>query len=160
MKQTYKSLIYERVDLARRGENKTVIAKMDTGWLVLGDNQNIPGYCVFLSDPVVENIHSLEINHRTQFMKEMTIAGEALQKAVNARLINYSILGNADVGLHVHIHPRYEWEDERFKTKNPFKYYWENVAPVNFNDEKHKGLISRIRMELEELWCRKVSDVG
>ena len=81
MNQKYKSMIYERVDLARKGETKTVISKMDTGWLVLGDNQNIPGYCVFLSDPVVENIHSLEINQRTKFMKEMTIAGEALQKS-------------------------------------------------------------------------------
>ena len=152
MNQKYKSMIYERVDLARKGETKTVISKMDTGWLVLGDNQNIPGYCVFLSDPVVENIHSLEINQRTKFMKEMTIAGEALQKAVGARLINYSILGNADIGLHVHIHPRYEWEHEKFKTKNPFKYYWENVEPIDFDYEKHKDLIFKIKTELERIY--------
>ncbi len=151
MESVYKSIIYERVDLARKGMTKTVICRMSTGWLVLGDNQNIPGYCVLLADPVVENIHSLNIKERTRFLKDMTIAGEALQKAVNARLINYSILGNADSGLHAHIHPRYEWEDEQYKTKNPFKYYWEKVEPVEFDYEIHRELIEKIRKEIQEM---------
>lgn len=141
-------MIYERVEQARNGENKTVICKMETGWLVLGDNQNIPGYCVFLSDPVVENIHSLSLQERNKFLEEMTIVGEAIQRAVGARLINYSILGNGDVGLHVHIHPRYEWEDERFKTKNPFTYLWENTETVHFDHKKHIGLMEKIRKEI------------
>jgi diadenosine tetraphosphate (Ap4A) HIT family hydrolase len=61
-------------------------------------------------------------------------------------------LGNADIGLHVHIHPRYEWEDEKFKTKNPFKYYWENVEPIDFDYEKHKDLIFKIKKELERIY--------
>jgi hypothetical protein len=40
--------IHERVALANRGENKTVITKMESGWVVLGDNQIIPGYCILL----------------------------------------------------------------------------------------------------------------
>jgi len=147
----YKSLIYERVALARVGKNPTVISQLSSGWLVLGDNQNIPGYCVFLSDPVVNDIQKLTIAQRSVFLSEMTIAGGAIQKAVNARPMNYSILGNADVGLHAHIHPRYDWEDERFKTKNPFKYYWENVPEVKFELQIHKELIIKIRNEIEVL---------
>ncbi|HCK67071.1 MAG TPA: hypothetical protein DHW49_12480 [Anaerolineae bacterium] len=147
----YKSLIYERVDLARAGKNPTVISQLSSGWLVLGDNQNIPGYCVFLSDPVVDDIQKLTIAQRSIFLSEMTIAGDAIQKAVNARLMNYSILGNADAGLHAHIHPRYDWEDERFKTKNPFKYYWENVPEVKFELQIHKELIIKIRNEIDVL---------
>ncbi len=85
-------------------------------------------------------------------MRDMTIAGDALQKAVNARLINYSILGNADAGLHAHIHPRYEWEDEKYKTKNPFKYYWANVAPIDFDFEIHRDLIAGIKAELDKIY--------
>lgn len=142
-------MIYERVEMARVGKNPTVISRLSSGWLVLGDNQNVPGYCVFLSDPVVDDIQKLTIAQRAAFLSEMTIAGDAIQKALGARLMNYSILGNADVGLHAHIHPRYEWEDERFKTNNPFKYYWENVPEVKFELQRHEELIIKIRNELE-----------
>lgn len=145
----FPSMVYERLELARRGQNPTLISRMCSGWLVLGDNQNIPGYCVFLADPMVDEIHQLGIEARVAFLRDMTLAGEAIQAALQARLVNYSILGNADTGLHAHIHPRYSWESDRFRTKNPFKYYWENVPDVPFDEETHRGVILSIRKELE-----------
>lgn len=36
--------------LARSGENPLVMAKLGSGYLVFGDTQHLPGYCVLLSD--------------------------------------------------------------------------------------------------------------
>jgi len=43
MSEKYINIIHERVALTNKGENKTVIKKMKSGWVVLGDNQIIPG---------------------------------------------------------------------------------------------------------------------
>ena len=42
------NLIEQRVQAARRGENPYVIARMTSGWLVIGDIQPLPGYCLLL----------------------------------------------------------------------------------------------------------------
>ena len=116
------NIIHERVALANKGENKTVIKKMKSGWVVLGDNQIIPGYCILLSDPVVESINVLEKDKRNQFLMDMGVIGDALLKALNADLINYMILGNLDRSLHAHIHPRYKNEKDEYRKKPPYIY--------------------------------------
>jgi len=45
--------------MARVGTNPYVISKLPSGWLVIGDVQPLPGYCVFLADPVVPSINDL-----------------------------------------------------------------------------------------------------
>jgi hypothetical protein len=40
------NLIEQRVDLARRGQNRYMICRLPSGWLVIGDVQPLPGYCV------------------------------------------------------------------------------------------------------------------
>jgi len=144
-------MLHERVALAQEGRNPTVIGKMRSGWAVLGDNQNIPGYCLLLADPVVEDIHALESVDQVQFLADMVLFGGVLKSVLGADLINYSILGNADRGLHAHIHPRYTWESPEFRTKNPFKYYWASVPDIDFSEELHRDLIEKIRIELEQV---------
>lgn len=39
----------DRIGSALRGENPTVIARMKTGFAVIGDTQFLPGYCLLLS---------------------------------------------------------------------------------------------------------------
>jgi hypothetical protein len=41
------NLIEQRVEMARNGQNPFVICKMRSGWLVIGDVQPLPGYCVY-----------------------------------------------------------------------------------------------------------------
>ena len=122
MPEKYINIIHERVALANKGENKTVIKKMKSGWVVLGDNQIIPGYCILLSDPVVESINVLKKDKRNQFLMDMGVIGDALLKALNADLINYMILGNLDRSLHAHIHPRYKNEKDEYRKKPPYIY--------------------------------------
>lgn len=54
------NLIAQRVAQAQSGENPYLIAKMPSGWLVIGDVQPLLGYCVFLADPVVASINDLD----------------------------------------------------------------------------------------------------
>jgi len=102
----YPTIIHERVDLARRGANPTVIARVRSGWVVLGDDQRLAGYSLLLADPIRDALNDLSVEERRQFLTDMTLVGDALMEVLQPSLINYSILGNTDRALHVHIHPR------------------------------------------------------
>jgi diadenosine tetraphosphate (Ap4A) HIT family hydrolase len=111
------NLIEQRVEMARNGQNPFVICKMKSGWLVIGDVQPLPGYCVFLADPLVESINALDAVARTQFSLDVIAAGDAILASTDAYRINYETLGNAEPALHTHILPRYrnEPDDKRRK---------------------------------------------
>lgn len=151
------NLVYERVKLAQEGLNSTVITKMKSGWVVLGDNQNIPGYCLLLADPIVDNINKLDKENRKQFLFDMTIIGDALMNILDVKVINYSLLGNLSAGLHAHIHPRYDWENEEYKNFPPWKYNFTKVPTVEFNLEKNRELMQKLKLEIERL-VLKISD--
>jgi hypothetical protein len=50
------TLIHRRVEAARKGENPTVLCRMESGWAVFGDVQVLNGYCLLLPDPVVPTL--------------------------------------------------------------------------------------------------------
>ena len=108
---SYPTIIHERVDLARRGSNPTVICRLRSGWVVLGDDQRLRGYSLLLADPIRDNLNDLSLQERQQFLMDMTAVGDALTAILQPSIINYSILGNTDRALHVHIHPRYDTEE-------------------------------------------------
>src|SRR5688572_178005 len=105
------TLIHERVALARRGQNPTVIGRMASGWAVLGDLQFPEGYSLLLPDPVVASINDLAEPSRSQFLADMVAIGDALLAVTPAYRINYEIQGNTDQALHAHIFARYRDED-------------------------------------------------
>ena len=47
------TVIHQQVDAAAAGALPRVIARMPSGWAVLGDPQILPGYSLLLPDPVV-----------------------------------------------------------------------------------------------------------
>lgn len=97
------TLIHRRVELAREGKNKTVICRVLSGWVVLGDIQFLRGYSLLLPDPVVYELNSFSVEERTIFLRDMTIVGDALLKITSAQRMNYDILGNGEPALHAHI---------------------------------------------------------
>src|SRR5262245_14402162 len=106
------SLIEERVTLANRGQNPYVICRMKSGWLVIGDVQPLPGYCVLLADPIVESLNALGAADRIQYSLDVVRAGDALLATTDAYRINYETLGNSEPALHTHIVPRYRREPD------------------------------------------------
>ena len=104
------TLIHERVALAQRGQNPTLIGRMASGWVVLGDSQLPRGYCLLLPDPVVASINELQGGARAAFLADMVAIGDALLAVTGAYRINYEIQGNGDPALHAHIFARYATE--------------------------------------------------
>jgi len=138
------NLISERVAMARVGTNPYVISKLPSGWLVIGDVQPLPGYCVFLADPVVPSINDLSEADRVQYSLDVLRAGDALLAVSNAYRINYETLGNTEQALHTHIIPRYLDEpDDKRKMPAMMMYSWADAEP--FSAELHGEMVERMR---------------
>ena len=101
------SAIHRFVEQARRGELARVVARVPSGWAVLGDPQILPGYCLLLPDPVVPDLNALRGPARQQFLDDMARLGDAVLAVTGAERINYEMLGNVEPALHAHVIPRY-----------------------------------------------------
>jgi diadenosine tetraphosphate (Ap4A) HIT family hydrolase len=106
----------DRIGAALRGENPTVLRRLESGFAAIGDVQFLPGYCVLLADePGVQRLSDLPRAVRLAFLSDMDRLGEAVERACRRldpdfRRVNLEILGNTDPFLHAHVWPRYAWE--------------------------------------------------
>jgi diadenosine tetraphosphate (Ap4A) HIT family hydrolase len=141
------NLIQDRVDLARRGQNPCVICRLDSGWVVIGDVQPLPGYCLLLADPVVESLNALGERERAQYSLDVIRIGDAVLAATTAYRINYETLGNAEPALHTHIIPRYRDEpDEKRRRPAWIGYDWKSAR--SFDAELDGLFIEQMRLHL------------
>jgi diadenosine tetraphosphate (Ap4A) HIT family hydrolase len=145
----------DRIASARRGENPMVLAKMRSGWAVIGDTQFLPGYCVLLSDvDGADHLTDLPRPARADFLSDMGLLGEALMAACNGvdpslRRLNYEILGNSDHHLHAHVFPRYGWEPDELLEGPVWAYPGDRwTSPRDAYSEEHEPLRRAIATEL------------
>ncbi len=141
------TLIHRRVEEARQGKNPSVVCRVPSGWVVLGDTQVTPGYSILLSDPVVLDLNALPLDGRDIFLRDMSIVGDALLEVTDAALINYEILGNSDRALHAHIVPRYSAEPDEQRRK-PIWLSDMNSAPA-FDPERDGKLMQRLSESIQ-----------
>ena len=141
------NLIQERVDLARRGQNPYVIRHMKSGWLVIGDVQPLPGYCLLLADPVAESINALDAAARTQYSLDVIRAGDAVLASTDAYRINYETLCNAEPALHTHILPRYRGEPDD-KRRRPAWVGYDWPTSRKFDPAQDGPFVERMRRHL------------
>ncbi|WP_168076712.1 hypothetical protein [Caulobacter sp. SSI4214] len=141
------NLIQHRVTLARRGENPYVITRMPSGWLVIGDVQPLPGYCLLLADPVVESLNALSAADRARYASDVATIGDALLAVTGAYRINYETLGNLEPALHTHITPRYVHEP-RFKRRLPRGLAYPRFLARRFDAERDQPFITAMREAL------------
>ena len=147
----------DRLAAAHRGENPTVMARMRSGFAVIGDTQYLPGYSLLLCDDAsIDHLTDLPRDRRQGFLLDMTLLGEAVELAcrpLGLRRINYEVLGNAVPHLHAHVHPRYEWEPAEL-IGGPVWRYPDAVRddPAHaYRDDEHGALRETIRSELERV---------
>jgi diadenosine tetraphosphate (Ap4A) HIT family hydrolase len=141
--------IHRLVESCRRGDDPTVVARLRSGWAVMGQRQVLAGYCLLLPDPVVPHLNALARAERDVFLSELGLLGDAVLAATGALRINYAIFGNVEPALHAHVHPRYVDEPEAMRTSNPWGYDWQQ-APV-FDAGLHAPLRDLIRRHLAQL---------
>ncbi|HEX4970707.1 MAG TPA: hypothetical protein VJ299_04410 [Steroidobacteraceae bacterium] len=140
------TLIHRMVDACRAGNEPTVIARLASGWAVLGQRQVLRGYCLLLPDPVVPHLNALGAPERDRFLADVGRLGDAVMAATGALRINYAIFGNLEPALHAHVHPRYADEPEALRTGNPWAYDW-TQAPL-FELQQYGPLRDAIRSRL------------
>ena len=147
----------DRVGSALRGENPMVMARLRSGFAVIGDTQHLPGYSLLLTDdPSVDHLTDLDLRQRAEFLFDLGLLGEAVELACRdegLRRINYEILGNSLPVLHGHVHARYDWEPPE-KLSGPVWRYSDKVrfAPeVAYSDAEHGKLRAAITAQLNRI---------
>ena len=138
--------IHRCVEACRAGAEPAVIARLPSGWAVLGERQVLAGYSLLLPDPVVPHLNVLAAAERDRFLADLGFLGDAVLAATGALRINYAIFGNLEPALHAHVHPRYADEPAAMRTNNPWAYDW-TLAP-SFTVELHGPLRDAIRARL------------
>lgn len=139
-------VIAEKVAAANAGTNEHVIARMSSGWAVMGDPQVLRGYCLLLADPVVTTLNDLDGDQRAAYLADMARLGDAVLAVTGAARINYEILGNLAPELHAHVLPRYIDEPEDLRLKPAWFYDW--PAADAFSVAEHGALQAAIRAAL------------
>lgn len=143
------NLIEERVAMARAGTNPFVISRLPSGWLVIGDVQPLPGYCLLLADPVVPSLNALDTRQRMEFLHDMAMVGDALLAVTGCDRVNYEIWGNSEPALHAHIMPRYATEADGKRQRPACMGYSWSDSPQSSGDE-YKDLKDKLRAYLEQ----------
>jgi diadenosine tetraphosphate (Ap4A) HIT family hydrolase len=138
--------IHRRVRACRDAEDPTLIGRLSSGWVVLGDPQVLRGYCLLLPDPVVPHLNAMDASAQGAFLADVARLGDAVLAVTDALRINYAIFGNLEPALHAHVFPRYANEPESLRTANPWAYDW-SQAP-RFDVARDGALIARLRAAL------------
>lgn len=145
------TVIDRSVESARAGENLRLVCRVRSGWVVAGESQFLPGYCLLLPDPVVPSLNALEGEARARFLADMAAVGDAVLAETGACRINYEILGNLEPALHAHAFPRYTHEPEEWRTKPVWLYPQEHWNATPFESGQHGELLARIAARLATL---------
>jgi diadenosine tetraphosphate (Ap4A) HIT family hydrolase len=140
--------IHKMVESCRAGTYVPLIARMSSGWAVMGNSQFLRGYSLLLPDPVVPHLNAMDASTRDQFLSDMGRLGDAVLAATGALRINYAMFGNVEPALHAHVIPRYTDEAEAMRTAHPWAYDW-NAAP-KFAIHDHGVVLERIRESLRK----------
>ena len=139
--------IHAMVERCRAQDYPAVVARLQSGWVIMGERQVLTGYCLLLPDPVVPHLNALPPALRAQFLSDMAMVGDALLAVTAGLRVNYAIFGNVDPALHAHVFPRLATEPEATRTAQPWALDW-NAAP-RYSEELHGNLKRRLNAELQ-----------
>ncbi|MDY5251863.1 MAG: HIT family protein [Erysipelotrichaceae bacterium] len=146
-------LICERINLIKDNKNKYFVKELETGYVVIGDNQHFYGYTLFLYKQHKCELYELAVKQKIKFLEEMSIVAEAVAKAFNAQKMNYELLGNGDSHIHWHLFPRVEGDLENYgnKGKGPVWWYPREKMYDDANCPSDEQLMQMKNKLLEEL---------
>lgn len=130
-----------------------VMARMKSGYAVMGDTQFLPGYCVLLAYPKVYSLENVSESDRNQYLADMGLLGRAIADTCDPWRVNYAIYGNSDEFLHAHVFPRYMWESEERRQRPVWRYpieMWQ-MPSTQYAETLHGDIRARITQRLQEL---------
>lgn len=153
MKDSTSGPIARRLELIRREEDPQVVARLASGWAVLGDRQPaaLEGCCMLLPDPGAASVNDLDSPARSAFMTDLVRLGDAVLAATGAERINYLVLCNQVPELHGHVIPRFAAEAPAKRRAGPFEAYDFAGARTADGAGRDAALVERLRTTLVEL---------
>ncbi len=130
-------LICDRIEMIKRGENPYFVKELETGYVVIGDNQHFYGYTLFL----YKNHEKTELFHldpakKAKFLEEMSLVAEAASKAFGAEKMNYELLGMGDAHLHWHLFPRKAGDIENYGNNGKGPVWWYPMDKMYCDDNR------------------------
>lgn len=151
-------LVCDRIEMIKKGENPYFVKELDTGYVVIGDNQHFYGYTLFLykyHGNRTELFH-LEPVERMKFLEEMSLVAEAVSKAFGAEKMNYELLGMGDAHLHWHIFPRKSGDIENYGNNGRGPVWWYPMDKMYSDDNRPtddelSNMKQRLYLELSRL---------
>ena len=140
-------LICDRINMIKEGTNPYFVKELETGYVVIGDNQHFYGYTLFLykNHGEITELFHLEKNERGKFLEEMSLVAEAASKAFGAEKMNYELLGMGDAHLHWHLYPRRSGDIENYGNNGKGPVWWYPMEKM-YSDENRPS-----SEELEEM---------
>lgn len=140
-----------RVARIRAGDDPELLARMPSGFAILGKHQPeaVRGACMLLPDPVVSSPNDLGPRQRERFFADLVLLGDAILEATGAERINYLVLCNQVPELHGHCIPRFSSEDPQKRRLGPFEAYDFGSARVADAGGVDSELHSRLKRALE-----------
>jgi len=148
--------ICDRIKMIRDGTNPYFVKELETGYVVIGDNQHFRGYTLFLCKQHKTELFQLDHRTKIKFLEEMSVVAEAAARAFGAEKMNYELLGNGDSHLHWHLFPRVSGDLEGYgnQGKGPVWWYPREKMYSDSNrpsDEERRKMTERLSAELEKL---------
>jgi diadenosine tetraphosphate (Ap4A) HIT family hydrolase len=145
-----------RFGAIERGENPMVLARMKSGYAVIGDTQFLPGYCVLLAYPKVNALEDLLVADRNQYLADRALLGQAVTEVCHPWRMNYAIYGNSDEFLHAHVFPRYRWESDERRQRPVQRYPIEmwRMPALPYTDALHETRQTVMTQRLAELMAK------
>lgn len=143
-------LVCERIKMIKDGTNPYFVRELETGYVVIGDNQHFKGYTLFLCKEHKLELFHLEKSVRMKYLEEMSIVAEAAAKAFNAEKMNYELLGNGDTHLHWHLFPRRRGDLEDYGNNGTGPVWWYPREKM-YNEENRPSGAELEQMKLKLL---------
>ncbi len=117
-------LICDRIKMIKENSNPWFVKELETGYVVIGDNQHFKGYTLFLCKQHETELFKLDPIVKLKYLEEMSLVAEAVSIAFNAEKMNYELLGNGDTHLHWHLFPRNSGDLGRYGNNGKGPVWW------------------------------------
>lgn len=129
-------LICDRIEMIKNGMNPYFVKELETGYVVIGDNQHFKGYTLFLCKQHKTELFYLDKDSSAKFMQEMILVAEAVKNAFGAEKMNYECLGQGDAHLHWHLYPRRAGDIENYGNKGKGPVWWYPMDKMYSDDNR------------------------
>ncbi len=148
--------ICDRIKMIQEGTNPYYVKELETGYVVIGDNQHFHGYTLFLCKEHKTELFHLPHGLKMKFLEEMSLVAEAVSNAFGAEKMNYELLGNGETHLHWHLFPRVNGDLAGYGNNGKGPVWWYPMEKMyedanRPSDAELASMKETLRRELDKL---------